>query len=135
MSTLTKSNRNLLRVFAVLFGLLAISNITKPLELEAEHGFVLLGRRLRGTPDLLVAPLFGAFLATYAYGLWNARRFALYLGILYAAWVPLNMYLFTIRSPEELGRNSLFGITYMIIAVTISSGAMLTLLRNANELE
>ena len=128
-------NRNLLRAFAVLFGLLAVSNLTKPLELQPEHGFVFLGRRMRGTPDLLISPLFGTYLATYAYGLWNARRFALPMGILYAGWVPLNMYLFTIRSPEELGRNSLFGITYMIIATTISSGAMITLLKNAKYLK
>ena len=123
-----------LRIFAVLFALLAISNFTKPLEMQPEHGFVLLGRRLRGTPDLLVAPMFGAFLATYAYGLWNARRFALPMGILYAGWVPLNMYLFTVRSPEELGTNSLFGVTYMIIATAISLGAAVVLMRNAGEL-
>ncbi len=128
-------NRNLLRAFAVLFALLALSNFTKVLELKPEHGFVFLGRRLRGTPDLLVAPLFGAYLATYAYGMWNARRFALPMGILYAGWVPLNMYLFTIRSPEELGRNSLFGVTYMIVATAVSVGAMVVLLRNSHELK
>jgi hypothetical protein len=117
-----------LRVFAVIFALLAISNMTKPLELQPEHGFVLLGRRLRGTPDLVVAPMFGAYLAAYAYGLWNARRFALPMGIAYAGWVPLNMYLFTVRSPEELGVNSLFGVPYMIVAMSISMGAAVTLL-------
>jgi hypothetical protein len=123
-----------LRIFAVLFALLAISNITKPLELQPEHGFVLLGRRLRGTPDLIVAPMFGAYLATYAYGLWNARKFALPMAILYAGWVPLNMYLFTVRSPEELGKNSLFGVTYTIIAVAVSLGACVTVMRNAGRL-
>lgn len=128
-------NPKWLRVFAVLFALLAISNIVKPLELEAEHGFVLLGRRLRGTPDLIVAPMFGAYLAGYAYGLWNARWFALPMGILYAGWVPLNMYLFTIRSPEELATNSLFGVTYMILATTISMGAAVALLLSSRELK
>jgi hypothetical protein len=115
----------LIRTFAVLFALLAISNLTKPLELQPEHGFVFLGRRLRGTPDLLVAPMFGAWLAAYAWGLWKGRNWALPMGILYAGWVPLNMYLFTVRSPEELGKNSLFGVTYMVIAVGISMGAVL----------
>lgn len=123
-----------LRIFAVLFALLAISNLTKPLELQPEHGFVFLGRRLRGTPDLIVAPMFGAYLATYAYGLWNARKFALPMAILYAGWVPLNMYLFTVRSPEELGKNSLFGVTYTIVAVTISLGACIAVMRNAGRL-
>jgi len=57
------------------------------------------------------------------------------MGILYAGWVPLNMYLFTIRSPEELGRNSLFGVTYMIVATAVSVGAMVVLLRSSNELK
>jgi hypothetical protein len=127
--------RNILRIFAVFFGLLAISNMSKPLELTHEVGFVFLGRRLRGTADLLVAPLFGAYLAAYAYGLWNARRFALPMGILYAGWVPLNMYLFTIRSPEEMGVNSLFGVKYMIVAMGISWGAMIALMLHAKNLK
>ena len=129
-----KGNLRLLRVFAVLFALLALSNITKPLELKPEHGFVLLGRRLHGTPDLMVAPLFGAYLATYAWALWNARRVALPMGILYAGWVPLNMYLFTVRSPEEMGTNSLFGVTYMVLAISVSFGALIALARSVREL-
>jgi hypothetical protein len=124
----------LLRFFAVVFALLAFSNFTKTLELQPEHGFVFLGRRLSGAPNLLASPLFGAYLAVYAYGLWNARRFALPMGILYAGWVPLNMYLFTVRSPEEMGTNSLFGITYTLIAVAISLGAVVALMRNSHKL-
>lgn len=127
-------NGRLLRVFAVLFGLLAISNFTKPLEMQPEHGLVFLGRRLRGSADLMVAPLFGTFLATYAWGLWNRRRFALPMGILYAGWVPLNIYLFTVRSPEELGRNSLFGVTYMIVAIGLSWAAAVVLMRSSRDL-
>lgn len=123
-----------LRVFAVLFALLALSNFSKPLELQPEHGFVFLGRRLQGAPDVFVAPVFGAYLATYAYGLWNARWFALPMGIAYAGWVPLNMYLFTVRSPEELGTNSLFGVTYMILATSVSLGAAIALMLSANRL-
>lgn len=127
-------SRKILRCFAVLFALLAVSNFTKSLELQPEHGFVFLGRRLSGTPNLLASPLFGAFLAVYAWGLWNARRIALPLGILYAGWVPLNMYLFTVRSPEELVTNSLFGVTYMVIAMSVSLGAAVALMRSAGNL-
>ncbi|HEY2773075.1 MAG TPA: hypothetical protein VGK20_03360 [Candidatus Binatia bacterium] len=123
-----------LRVFAVLFGLLALSDLTKPLEMKPEHGLVFLGRRLHGTPDLVIAPLFAVYLGIYAWGLWGSRRFALPMGILYAGWVPLNMYLFTVRSPEELGTNSLFGVTYMILATTVSLGAAFALLRAAPQL-
>jgi hypothetical protein len=125
----------ILRIFAVLFAVLAISNMTKPLEMTEEVGFVFLGKRLSGAPNVLAGPVMGAYLATYAYGLWNARRFALPMGILYAGWVPLNMYLFTIRSPEELATNSLFGVPYMIAAVGVSAGAMIALLLNATRLK
>jgi hypothetical protein len=123
-----------LRFFAVLFALLAISDSLKPLELQPELGLVFLGRRLHGTPNLVAAPLFGVYLATYAWGLWNARRFALPMGILYAGWVPLNIFLFTVRSPEELGTNSLFGVTYTIAAVGLSLGAAIALMRASRHL-
>jgi len=123
-----------LRLFAVLFGLLAVSNFAKIFELAPEHGLVFLGRRQSGTPNVALGIAFGMYLAAYAWGLWNARRFALPMGILYAGWVPLNMYLFTVRSPEELGTNSLFGVIYMIIAMAISLGAAIALMRSAGKL-
>ena len=129
------SHRRVLRIFAAVFACLAISDVLKPLELSSEMGFIFLGRRLHGAADLLVAPAFGAYLAVYSYGLWNARRFALPIGILYAGWVPLNMDLFTLRSPEEMGTNSLFGVTYMMIAIATSWGAMATLFLSRGELQ
>lgn len=124
----------ILRFFAVIFAVAAISNMSKPLELEPELGFVFLGKRLSGLENLAIAPIFGAYLAAYAWGLWNARRFALPMGILYAGWVPLNMYLFTVRSPEELATNSLFGVTYMILAMSVSLGGLAALAAFRNEL-
>lgn len=126
--------QRILRTLAVLFALLAVMNVTKIFEMNPEHGFVFLGRRQSGTTNLLLAPAFGAYLAAYAWGLWNGRRYALPMGILYAGWVPLNMYLFTIRSPEELGTNSLFGVTYMVLATTVSLGAAIVLMRSAGQL-
>jgi hypothetical protein len=65
-------------VFAVLFGLLAISNFFKPVAQmfapEGPEGLVFFGQRLRGLPNTIMAPLFGALLATYAYGIWNSKR-------------------------------------------------------------
>lgn len=123
-----------LRTFAVLFGILAVSNFTKPLELQPEHGFVLLGRRQSGVANLIAGTAFGLYLAAYAYGLWARRRFALALGILYAGYVPLNCYLFTVRSPEELGANSLFGLLYTLVAVGVSWGAAAVLVRSRDSL-
>ena len=67
-----------LTVFAICFALLAISNLLKPLQIGGDRtGFVLLGTRLSGIPNDIVGPLFGIFLAVYAYGIWNMRRFAM----------------------------------------------------------
>lgn len=128
------SSKAWFRLFAVLFAVLAFSNLTKPLEMAPEHGLVFFGKRLHGTPDLLVAPLFGLYHACYAYGLWSRRRYALPMGLLYAGYVPLNLYLFGARSPELAAVNSLYGLTYMVIAVGASWGAALLLMRRAGEL-
>ena len=126
--------RSSLRWFALPFAFLAVSNLIKPLEWQPELGLVFLGRRLSGMPNLMMGPLLGAYMAAYAWGIWNARRYALPMGILYAGWVPLNIYLFTIRSPEELGTNSLFGVAYTIVAVAVSLGTAVVLMRSAGEL-
>ena len=74
-----------LRVFAVLFALLAVSNLTKPLGLSVEQGFVFFGRRLSGTPNLIAAWSFAVFLFAYAAALWRERTQALPMGIAYAS--------------------------------------------------
>ena len=110
-------------ILAVLFGLLAISNLTKPLEMSPEVGLVFFGQRLKGVPNAIIAPLFGMYHAIYAYGLWTKRKFALPMGLLYAAYVPLNLFLFRARMPEEASTNSLFGVVYMIVAIAVSWAA------------
>ncbi|MEO2137626.1 MAG: hypothetical protein ABGY28_09255, partial [bacterium] len=55
-----------LRVFALLFGLLAISNFLKPLQLSPDVGFVLFGTRLEGSANAIAGPAFGLYLAAYA---------------------------------------------------------------------
>jgi len=47
-----------------------------------------------GTANLIVAPIFGVMLVVYVYGIFAMRKFALPLGIFYAAYVILNMPLF-----------------------------------------
>ncbi|HYC54355.1 MAG TPA: hypothetical protein VEL28_05405 [Candidatus Binatia bacterium] len=123
-----------LKIYAVLFGLLALSNLSKPLEMSQEVGFVFFGQRLKGTPNMIVAPMFGIYMAVYAWSLWNKHRMALPLGLLYAGYVPLNLFLFRMRMPEEANTNSLFGIVYMTIAIGVSWSAALLLLRRSNEL-
>ncbi len=74
-----------LTVLALLFALLAVSNFAKPLELGPTPGFVLFGRRLSGTANEIIGPLFGLYLLAYATGIWRLRRWALPMGVLYAA--------------------------------------------------
>ena len=75
---------------AVLFGLLAISDLTKPLQASfgagLRPGFVLFGHRLSGTANAVVGPLFGLYLFVYAAGIWRMRRWAVPMGAVYAAY-------------------------------------------------
>lgn len=118
-----------LRVFAVLFALLAVSNFLKPFELGGHTGFVFLGRRLSGTPNLIAGWSFAVFLAAYASSLWREKAAALPLGVAYAAYVTANLFLFTLRSPVPEAGTRLFGILYMAFALGGSWGAVVAMLR------
>ena len=124
------NDRSMLKVCGVLFCALAISNFTKPLELSSHQGFVFLGLRQHGTWNLVLAPLAGMFLAVYGAGVLRRRAYALPMSRIYAAYVILNLILFTVRmSDEALGR-PLFGLVYTVIAVGVSSGCAFLLARN-----
>jgi len=126
-----------LTVAAILFGLLAISNLSKPLQIGPHTGFVLFGERLDGMANLIAGPIFGALLATYAYGVWTMRRWAVPLGGLYAAYVVANLVLFPFRTPPPPNAGpgwQVFGLVYAAIAIGISGGAWWTLSRRRDEL-
>jgi len=124
------SDRTLLNVCGVLFCVLAVSNFLKPLEMNAHQGFVFLGQRQHGLPNLVLGPLAGMFLAVYGVGVLRRRAYALPMGRIYAAYVIVNLALFTVRmSDEALGR-PLFGIVYVLVAVGVSSGCVRLLARN-----
>jgi hypothetical protein len=118
----------LLTVLALLFGLLAVSDLAKPLEASLggglRPGFVLFGHRLSGTPNAVVGPLFGLYLLVYATGIWRMRRFALPMGAVYAVYVIVNLTLFTVRDPEPMREGMLFGVIYTLVAVGVSWGAV-----------
>jgi len=120
----------LLSVFALLFGLLAISNFMKPLAGKpGEVGFVFFGQRLAGTPNAIIGPLFGLFLLVYAVGVWRMRRYALPMGIAYAAYVIVNLVLFNARDPNPNRQGILFGVVYSLVAIGVSGGAAYLLAR------
>ncbi len=131
---MSQPNRGLwLTTCAVLLGILALSNLLKPLQLlGAQTGFVLFGQRLTGIANDVAGPLFGIFLAVYAYGIWSMRRFALPMSHAYAAYVILNLVLWNMRSVEPTP--ILFGIVYAAIAIGISLGAAITLTKRKTEL-
>jgi hypothetical protein len=119
-----------LTVFALLFGLLAISNFMKPVAGKpGEVGFVFFGQRLAGTPNAIIGPLFGLFLLVYAVGIWRMRRYALPMGVAYAAYVIVNLALFNVRDPNPNRQGLLFGILYSLVAIGVSSGAAYLLAR------
>jgi hypothetical protein len=120
-----------LTVLAILFALLALSNLSKPLHLNPEQGFVLFGQRLDGTPNMIAGPLFGSYLLVYAAGIWNMRRWALPLGIAYAVYVTANLVLFQLRTtpPSDSVGYQIFGLVYAAVALGCSWGAVRLLRR------
>ena len=111
---------------AVLFGILAVSNLLKPFQLGGEQtGFVFLGERLSGTANTILGPLFGLYLAVYAAGIWRLRPWALPVGCAYAAYVLVNLLLFNVRMPPPPDAGAgwkIFGLTYATVALGVSLG-------------
>lgn len=123
------SASNVLRTFAVLFGLLAVSNLLKPLGVSAETGFVFLGRRLTGMPNMIAAWAFAALLGSYAASIWRRSAAALPLGIAFACYVSANLFLFTLRSPVAEGNAKIFGLVYTLVALGGAWGAVAAMVR------
>lgn len=124
------------KVFAVPFALLAISNFLKPLQIGGDQtGLVFFGQRLTDAANAVAGPLFGLFLAIYAYGLWHKKRFALAMGHAYATYVVLNLLLFNVRNTAPPGIGYIiFGLIYTLVAVGISGGAAYFLTKHRAEL-
>jgi len=128
------NDRTALRICGVLFCLLAVSNFTKFLEMSPHQGFMLFGMRQHGTPNLVFGWLFGLYLLVYGIGVLRMRAYALPMGVAYAAYVVLNLILFTIRMPEEAFARPIFGLVYIIVAVGVSGGAVYLLSKDRHAL-
>jgi hypothetical protein len=125
-----------LTAFALLFGLLAISNLLKPFQFGGQQtGFVFFGNRLSGVANSIVGPLFGIFLAVYAYGIWTMRRFAMAMGHAYATYVILNLILFQFQNTvPDTTSYKIFMVVYAAIAIGVSLGAAVLLTQRKAEL-
>lgn len=133
----TKSRGVALPILAILLALMAISNFGKPFSHNPGVGFVFFGTRLSGLPNTLISPIFGVMLAVYVYGILAMRKFALPLGIFYAAYVILNMPLFILRyhgTPVMQEHSWAYLVPYPFVAIGVSSGAAWLLYRRKADL-
>jgi len=125
-----------LTTLAILFAILALTDILKPFHLEgATTGLVFLGKRLSGTPDAILGPALGIILLIYAAGIWRMRRYAMYLGYAYAIYVTVNLALFSVKIPPPPSRGErIFGIIYLVLALAFSWGTAILLNRRKADL-
>ena len=129
------SRGGVLTVCAVLFALLAVSNFSKPFQPGPNVGFVFLGVKTHGIANTILGPAFGLLLLVYAFGIWQMRRWALPIGYAYAAYVILNLSLYTIRNAGSASMPPpAFMLGYIVVAVGVSTGSALLLHRRRNEL-
>ena len=121
--------------FAVLFVILALSNFLKPFHLDPNAGFVFFGTKTHGIANAILGPAFGALLVVYAIGIWRMRRWVLPIAYAYAAYVIVNLTLYTIRNAGSPGQPSpVFMLGYTAIAIGVSSGSAVLLRRRKQQL-
>lgn len=126
-----------LTVMAILLVVLAISDFTKVLQHAgnpAVGGLVILGHKFRRPlANLIFGPLFGLFLLSYGYGIWNLKRWVIPLAVFYAFYVPANMVLFW--SLHQLTPPTVrFIVFYLIVSLTGSVGTALYLAFHRDQL-
>jgi hypothetical protein len=132
-----KSRGATLTILAILLALMAVSDFGKPFSHNPGVGFVFFGARLAGAANMVVSPIFGIMLAVYAYGILAMRKFALPLGMLYAAYVIVNMPLFILRyhgTPVMQEHSWAYLVPYPFVAIGASSGAAWMLYRRKADL-
>lgn len=125
----------MLTIFAICLGLMAVSNFLKSLKVGPHTGFVLLGMKLSGIANTIVAPIFGVMLAVLAYGIFTMRRFALPLAYFYAGYVILNVLLFTLRTYGISTMPPPLWMLFALVAVGVSSAIAIMLTQRKAELE
>jgi hypothetical protein len=129
-----KSRGAALTIFALLFGLLAISNFAKPFSHDPNVGFVFMGVKLHGTGNTIMGPLFGFLLVVYAYGIWTMRRYALPVAYIYTAWVIVNMVLFTMKNHVEPQPSLVFAIGSAVVGIGVPLATAILLSRRQADL-
>jgi len=127
-----KSRGAALTIFAILFGLLAISDFAKPVMPDAN--FVFLGHKLTGHANAVMGPLFGILLLVFAYGIWTMRRYALPVAYIFTAWVVVNMVLYNLNNPNLPQPPLYFAIGTIALGVGVPLATAIILSRRQAEL-
>ena len=116
---------------AVLYGVLTISNFTKALQYILNPkvgGIVIFGVRFEAVAsNLVLGPLMGLVIGTYAYGLWKLKPWVGTLSIVYAFYVPLNLVIFWYRLNGVDAPPLSILLAYLAVAFTGSIGTALYL--------
>ena|SRR5438876_927278 len=124
-----------LTTFAALFAILALSNFLKPFHLDPNAGFVFFGVKTHGIVNAILGPAFGALLIAYAIGIWRMCRWVLPIAYAYAAYVIINLLLYSIRNVGSPGQPSpVFMLAYIAVAVGVSAGSAVLLHRRKHNL-
>jgi hypothetical protein len=130
-----KTRGILLTIFAVLFAILALSNLSKPLHLDPNAGFVFFGVKTRGIENAVLGPIFGLILLAYAIGIWGMRRWVIPIAYAYAAYVITNLLLFSVRNAGAPNQPPpVFMFAYIAIAIGVSAGSAIVLHQRRHEL-
>ncbi|MBI3783759.1 MAG: hypothetical protein HY270_10170 [Deltaproteobacteria bacterium] len=127
-----------LSVMAVLYSILTLSNFTKAYQYMSNPtvgGIVIFGVRFESVvSNLILGPLMGLVVGSYAYGLWKQRSWLVPLSIAYAFYVPLNLVLFWYRQTGPDVPSLGFLLPYLTIAFTGSIGTALYLAHHPEKL-
>jgi hypothetical protein len=126
-----RSRGTVLTIFAILFGLLALSNFMKPFLHDGT--FVFLGSKMTGVANLVLAWLFGILLAAYAYGIWTMRKYAHAIAYFFFPWVVVNTILFAMKNPPT-GQKPLVGFAILAVGLGVPLATLIILHRRRAEL-
>lgn len=133
-----------LTTVAVLFVLVAISNLLKPVLADAQTGFVFFGHRLSGLANDILGPLFGAILLTLAILIWRMQHLALPLAWIYSAYVASNVILFAIVDPggaavpggvSTAHGRMILSVTFAAVGIGVPLATSVVLTRRKAELQ
>ena len=120
---------------ALLLALVAIEDLLKPLKLEGpQTGIVFFGTRQSGLANAVLGPLLGIVLLVYAMGVWTMKRYVIGIAWSYAAYVILNLALFTMKNPSPGAGEMIFATVYALGAISITLGAAVALTRRRTTL-